>query len=72
MNTRNDFLDNAVDNEFGTDGTGEMNTEMCSYMQNDMEEMCSSLRSDTCGDGCTAFPQKTRQRNQRKSRVWRG
>ena len=25
-----------------------------------------------CGDGSNAFPQKTRQRNQRKSRVWRG
>ena len=52
MNARNDFLDSAVDNEFGTDGTGEMNTEMCSYMQNDMDEMCSSMRSDThrmCG-----------------------
>lgn len=50
MNARNDFLDSAVDNEFGTDGTGEMNTEMCSSMQNDMDEMCSSLRSDTCGE----------------------
>ena len=46
MNARNDFLDSAVDNEFGTDGTGEMNTEMCSYMQSEMEEMCSSLHSD--------------------------
>ena len=26
----------------------------------------------SCRDGCNAFPQKTRQRNQRKSGVWRG
>ena len=24
----------------------------------------------SCGDGSNAFPQKTRQRNQRKSGVW--
>lgn len=26
----------------------------------------------TCGDGGTAFPQKTRQSYQHKSEVWRG
>ena len=72
MNTQNDFLDNAVDDGVVTDGAGDLDAEMCSYIQNDTEEMCSSLRNDTCGDGCNAFPQKTRQRNQRKSRVWRG
>ena len=51
MNTRNDFLDNAVDDGFGIDGTGEMNTEMCSSMQNDIEEMCSSMCNDKCGRG---------------------
>ena len=70
MNTQNDFLDNAVDDGVVTDGAGDLDAEMCSYIQNDTEEMCSSLRNDTCGDGCNAFPQKTRQRNQRKSRVW--
>ena len=72
MNTQNDFLDNAVDDGVVTDGAGDLDAEMCSYIQNDTEEMCSSLRNDTCGDGCNAFPQKTRQRNQRKSGVWRG
>ena len=49
MNTQNDFLDNAVDDELAIDGTENLNAEMCSYMQSDMEKMCSSLRSDTCG-----------------------
>lgn len=48
MNTRNDFLDNAVYDEVGIDETGEMNTEMCSSMQNDIEEMCSSMSNDKC------------------------
>lgn len=30
MNTQNDFLDNAVYDEVGIDGTGDLNTEMCS------------------------------------------
>ena len=49
MNTQNDFLDNAVDDELAIDGKEDMDAEMCSYMQSDMEKMCSSLRSDTCG-----------------------
>ena len=40
MNTQNDFLDNAVDDELAIDRTEDLNA-----------EMCSSLRSDTCGDG---------------------
>ncbi len=48
MNTRNDFLDDAVDDGFGIDGTGDLNTEMCSSMQNDIEGMCSSMRNDKC------------------------
>lgn len=46
MNTRNDFLDNAVYDEDGIDGTGDLNTEICSSMQNDMEEICSSMCND--------------------------
>ena len=57
MNTQNDFLDNAVDDGVVTDGAGELDAEMCSYRQNDTEEMCSSLRNDTCGDGCLFNPQ---------------
>lgn len=45
---------------------------MCSSDGNMVGEMCSPADTDTCGDGCNAFPQKTRQRNQRKSGVWRG
>ncbi len=72
MNTQNDFLDNAGNVELEIDNTEDLNVEMCSYMQSDTEKMCSYMQSDTCGDGCNAFPQKTRQRNQRKSGVWRG
>lgn len=52
MNTQNDFLDNAVDDELAIGMTEDLNAEMCSYMQSDTEIMCSSLRSDTCGDYC--------------------
>ena len=50
MNTQNDFLDNAVDDELAIGMTEDLNAEMCSYMQSDTEIMCSSLRSDTCGN----------------------
>ena len=46
--------------------------ELCSYTSDEDEKLCLHSSSDTCGDGSNAFPQKTRQRNQRKSRVWRG
>lgn len=49
MNTQNDFLDNVVYDEFDVDSAGDLNAEMCSYMQSDTEKMCSSLRGDTCG-----------------------
>ena len=58
MNTQNDFLDNAVDDEFATSETEDLTAEMCSYMQNDTEEMCSSLHNDTCGDGLCFGQQK--------------
>ena len=45
---------------------------VCSFSGDDPGNVYSFGRDDTCGDGCNAFPQKTRQRNQRKSRVWRG
>lgn len=48
MNTQNDFLDNAVDDEFGIDRTEDLNAEMCSSLQGDTEKMCSSLCGDTC------------------------
>lgn len=50
MNTQNDFLDNAVDDEFSIDRSGGLDIEMCSYMQDDTEKMCSSLRNGTCGE----------------------
>ncbi len=46
MSTQNDFLDNAVNDKFGIGRTEDLTTEMCSYMQSEMEEMCSSLHSD--------------------------
>ncbi len=59
MNTHNDFLDNAVNDELEMECIGDLTTDACSDMQNDTEKMCLSLQSDTCGDGCNAFPQKT-------------
>lgn len=50
MNTHNDFLDNAVNDELETEGIENLTTDVCSYMQNDTEKMCLSLRDDTCGD----------------------
>lgn len=50
MNTQKGFLDNTVDDGFVVDGTEELNTEMCSYIQNDIEEMCSSMRDDKYRD----------------------
>ena len=46
--------------------------EMCSHSVDEVKDVCSYVSDNTCGDGCNAFPQKTRQRNQRKSGVWRG
>ena len=40
---------------------------MCSSDGNVVGEMCSPADADTCGDGCTAFPQKARRTYQRKS-----
>lgn len=45
---------------------------MCSHAVDEVKEACSHILLDTCGDGSTAFPQKTRWTYQRKSRVWRG
>ncbi len=58
MNTQKGFLDNTVDDGFVVDGTEELNTEMCSYIQNDIEEMCSSMRDDTCGM-CRKYSKET-------------
>lgn len=67
MNTHNDFLNNAVNDELEMEGIESLTADVCSDMQNDTEKMCLSLRNDTCGDGSTAFPQKARRTYQRKS-----
>ena len=59
MNTHNDFLDNAVNDELEMKCIGDLTTDVCSDMQNDTEKMCLSLQNATCGDGSNAFPQKT-------------
>lgn len=51
---------------------GDKAKELCSHIVDEVKDVCSYVSDNTCGDGCNAFPQKTRQRNQRKSRVWRG
>ena len=53
MNTHNDFLNNAVDDELETEGIENLTTDVCSDMQNDTEKMCLSLQNGTCGGGCT-------------------
>ena len=32
--------------------------ELCSYTSDEAEKLCLHSSSDTCGDGCNAFPQK--------------
>lgn len=59
MNTHNDFLNNAVNDELEMEGIESLTADVCSDMQNDTEKMCLSLRNGTCGDGCNSFPQKT-------------
>ena len=51
MNTHNDFLNNAVNDELEMEGIGDLTTDVCSDMQNDTEKMCLSLQNATCGDG---------------------
>ena len=52
MNTHNDFLDNAVNDELEMECIGDLTTDVCSDMQNDTEKMCLSLQNATCGDYC--------------------
>ena len=51
MNTHNDFLDNAVNDELETEGIENLTTDVCLYMQSDTEKICLFLKNDTCG-GC--------------------
>lgn len=50
MNTHNDFLNNAVNDELETEGIENLTTDVCSNMQNDTEKMCLSLQNGTCGE----------------------
>lgn len=50
MDTQNDFLDNAVNDELDIGQEVDMQSQMCSYLHDDMDENCSLLQSDTCGD----------------------
>lgn len=51
MDTHNDFLNNAVNDELETEGIENLTIDVCSDMQNDTEKMCSSLQNATCRDG---------------------
>ena len=62
MNTQNGFLDNAVDDKLRLDGAENMDTEMCSYLPNDTENVCSALQDDTCGE-CMSFGKVERKLN---------
>lgn len=50
MDTHNDFLNNAVNDELETEGIENLTTDVCSDMQNDTEKMCLSLQNGTCGE----------------------
>lgn len=50
MNTQYNFLDNAVNDESEITGAKDMNTKMCSYPQNDTEDVCPTSQDATCGD----------------------
>lgn len=51
MDTHNDFLNNAVNDELETEGIENLTIDVCSDMQNDTEKMCLSLQNATCRDG---------------------
>ena len=46
MNTQDNLLKDEAD--------------MCSFCEDDMENMCSNKEYDTCGDGCSFVPTKTK------------
>ena len=54
MNTHDDLLNND---------------EMCSFYEDDIENMCSNKEYDTCGDSGSFIPQKSRQFYQCKNGV---
>ncbi len=54
MNAQNDFLDNAVNDGLDMEQGENMQSQMCSFMNDDTAENCSLLQSDTCGDGRSA------------------
>ena len=60
MNTHNDFLDNAVNDELETESIENLTADVCSDMQIDTEKMCLSLQDGTCGIYCAFVPQITR------------
>ena len=53
MSVHEDLLNNGENN--------------CSFTEDEVDIMCSKDGDDACGDGSTAFPQKTRRTYQRKS-----
>mgnify|MGYP002293014524 FL=1 len=46
---------------------GDKTKELCSHIADELKGVCSFVSDNTCGDGCTAFPQKARRTYQRKS-----
>lgn len=54
MNTHNDFLNNAVNDELETESIENLTADVCSDMKNDTEKMYLSLQNGThrmCGVG---------------------
>ena len=51
MNTQYNFLDNAVNDESELTGAKDMDTKMCSYPQNDTEDVCPTSQDATYRNG---------------------
>lgn len=44
------FFNNAVNDELELTGAKDTDTKMCSYLQNDTEDICLNLQDGTCGE----------------------
>ena len=50
-----------------TKSVGDKAKELCSHIADEVKDVCSYVSDNTCGDCCTAFPQKARRTYQCKS-----
>ena len=65
MNNNQDLVNN--ENNIINNYIKKLYTDECSSFTDEPSNVCSSDVIETCGDCCTAFPQKARRTYQRKS-----